>query len=542
MKFDSNLSFALQAGKAKGSFTSGLEKVNSIARDPHLLRSLRVLVQEAMTNQRALYGAEVWSWSHSAMLRSLDVKVARVHARLEIDPHDTSKGFDDFGSGTAVLAIHGRDQLLDLRDVNLLCYWFRCMGLSEERLPRICFEQVRFIGSINNEIDLIFAKCNSSRQAELDELNARRGTDAPYGGKEFRRTFLRRTKKIRDAKNLHDLKRSKIEGVCIDRCASAGSIERFTCLERNKLRCGCDPLQIYFRDCVKSNDAKKCPFCGEHNIDKLHCVFECEGWGAARRELENSLSPLALELWYGGDKFGLANILNPENWSKQINLAINTFCKKFCEIANCIIFAGNCPTLAPLIRSGDKFPLRDNILGEVFDMDFPEEGKFRIRVMNYNYFTNRFAVDCTKLDVYPARPQEPYFSEIDIDLNACLANKQLEHISNPFLLPNPDKLFEEPILGANIIGRNIRHRKKKRGRFHFFRVVSYTADSGTHLIRNASGSQSVNLNVSLLQGNLRDALPDHILSHIRALQQSRPLAAWPMPPSGMADNTNTSLV
>ena len=156
------------------------------------------------------------------------------------------------------------------------------------------------------------------------------------------------------------------------------------------------------------------------------------------------------------------------------------------------------------------------------------EGVFRVKVTEYDPFTHSFVVDSTGLDVLPNRPNNPFFSQ-EVDLNKQFHNKQLKHIPESEVItlmttPEGYPVSTRSSLHAfndNILRKSIEFRNHFGGRFYKYDVIEYNRNEYTHLLRNAAGVLRVDLNLAVRQGNLRGGLPEHVLTHLRAHQQSR---------------------
>lgn len=147
--------------------------------------------------------------------------------------------------------------------------------------------------------------------------------------------------------------------------------------------------------------------------------------------------------------------MDPNNWDPKINTQIDKFCVLFEEKSKKLILAKSQPGLVKLISTNETPLLNENILNEVFELEYPGFGWYTVRIVSYSPFDGLFEVDSTRLDLALSE-QNPgvweWFRQPGIDLNGMFEKKQVKHVTEVFELPDLETLQRGEILNKNTIG------------------------------------------------------------------------------------------
>ena len=166
------------------------------------------------------------------------------------------------------------------------------------------------------------------------------------------------------------------------------------------------------------------------------------------------------------------------------------------------IIAGNQPSLAEFINHKDDTPLNDNVIGEVFVIDFKNtknehwkafQGKRRVKVVDYDRTANSFLMDSIGLDV--CENTHDWYS-FEIDLNKELEHNTLTHIpkNEVVQLPPLGEIAKGIYFNSNVIGRDITIQTPGIAPYQV-KVIDYQSSSDSHVIQLSDGGiREVSLN------------------------------------------------
>ena len=204
-----------------------------------------------------------------------------------------------------------------------------------------------------------------------------------------------------------------------------------------------------------------------------------------------------------------------------------------------LLLAKEQPSLANLVVASDEKMLNENIIDATFDVDYPDEGWFRVGVAGYNPMLDRFDVNSVFLDIWENGDNWEWFDQEDLDLNQMFQNQQVKHVLNPIVLPHLEEIQAGKTFGENMVGRECELvvEQKHRTRYQQVEVVGFDTENGIHevYLKNGHVRYQVNLNEALRSGKLRIENFSHVLRRLQAFvntNQSPGIAARSMAPSG----------
>ena len=194
-----------------------------------------------------------------------------------------------------------------------------------------------------------------------------------------------------------------------------------------------------------------------------HCFSTCQAWDQVREKLMR-LVPATKLLFRDPCLESVREILLPHDWSKKENNFINNYCRDFHKRSEILGACYEQPTLAPFIELEDSNLLNENVEGEVFDIDKQPEGLIRARIVHYDICNNVFEIATDQLDLWDFGDRIGYWNETGTPMNEHLIRGRAKHVPIPLTLPKIEEIQQGIVLGAGVIGQNIRvkpHKLKK---------------------------------------------------------------------------------
>ena len=158
------------------------------------------------------------------------------------------------------------------------------------------------------------------------------------------------------------------------------------------------------------------------------------------------------------------------------------------------MIAASQPSLASLVNPKDHTALNDNVIGEVFVIEFKEskdehwkgfKGKRRVRVVDFDHSNNSFLVESTGLDI--CEDTHNWYS-FEIDLNRELELGTLQHIAKEqvVVLPSLENIGKGKYFDNNIIGKTIML-QGPLGDPYRATVLEYDNNNDTHTVQRGDG-------------------------------------------------------
>ncbi len=526
VKFESNLAFEIHRNSVKSKCSYKNKLVKDIVSDPRLARTLQVQVHEALINTSALYCSETWSWGYENLLRAIDTESARHFLNLHNFPWK--------GSNTACRALHGRNSLIYHRNITALTYWFRTICTSFKypgRANLIAINSASYRNHFKSRIIKLLQLGNFSYDQIVREARDRSHTLNPFGASEFKSRVANSVANDDRSKTLYNLRfRSNVANVLLDQVVENDAKLGCSSKDRSILLVGGHFLGESLADVSERLllDSNTCVGCGRDWEGLHHCFCICPAWKNIRDFFilncaDNSID----DLLKNNSLPSLRKILVPQNWNKRTNLAINNYCRSFARHAQSLYTSHKMPTLAPLLNPIDRNALNENICGEVFDLNFTDDGTYRMKATEYDASTNLFEIDSTGLDIWVGTGAKfvPW-SSVGINLNEMLKNNQIiRHVTSSFALSN-EQLKTGVIFNHNLIGQSMNVKLQDR-RWHTGAVVDY--ENNKHKLRFKEGELSrgklresgdgdvrwLDLHRCLSRGALRMPNSPHVLAHLK---------------------------
>ena len=272
--------------------------------------------------------------------------------------------------------------------------------------------------------------------------------------------------------------------------------EEESCQTRNAIRCGCDTFSLA-KKLLPKGEVMHCPLCSEHGrgVPQHHPYVSCEYTRQKFDELANSLRLVDGQQWVpGADIENFRKLLTPDNWDKQSNKKINSWCQKTNTMILGAIACKNQPSLAALVDPTATPILNSNIVGEVFVGDLEGignwKGIWRFKVTDYNELDRSFDIDSTRLDV--CSDSQSWFTGEQLFLNEILANGHLTHVPKTEVVythQNIDELKTGFLFTENMIERKVRViSNPNRRNFTNFTVTAFDRESELHSLHDEQGN------------------------------------------------------
>ncbi len=522
-KNDINFTVHAESKVKKCNSKNGL--VKKLVRDNILPKKLRIMVHESLVHGGILYGSESWSWGSEGKLEAIDAISTR-----------NFHGVYKWGSASACKALHGRPSLIHRRNLNVLVFWFRTVFLPDYRISKNALQACRNRNSLVNRVARLLATIDLLPHLIIQEVHDRLHTDSPFSESEFRERvepLLFDRDKLRV---LTKLARSKTPGVLIN--AFHEDLHKFVgCSERAKLIVGADSLSVHVNLNVQQHSRTSfCPGCGNLWTDKAHCIFSCPGWTACRNKLRNTAQNNKLNAFF--EEGGVENcrkLLSPEEWRIGVNVLIDQFCRDFSQQSKKLLICCSTkgvfqPSLAKCVNltKADLYSARvlkkslkfhENMIGEIFEVDFPICDWQTVTPIQYDPFSDRFTVSSVGLDVELTNDGWDFMVTSDVDLNGMFHNSQVIHRQSALKLPPRHQIRAGVVLTENILGVPCEIRINRR--YHKAEITGYDENQNVHTITINNISGSYDLHAALSRGELKLGISPHVLAHLRALVQSR---------------------